>query len=86
VLKVAKSEHASTFGILDDPAGGCVAEPEAAALVTRESLSADPDRVDIGSLHPSMRPDRGVGQLASLAKVDDVLTRGVQELGSLSRR
>jgi hypothetical protein len=58
-----------------------MAEPEASMLVTRHTLSPRSQRLYIRSADATVAPRGHEGQVTSLAEVNDVLARGVEDLG-----
>jgi hypothetical protein len=61
-------------------AGDGVAEPEAAILVTSQTLRARSQGIDIGAPDPSMGSGRDKREITALAKVHDVLPGRVEDL------
>jgi len=64
--------------IADDPSGDCERQPEASALVTRESQRPVAHLLDIGAPHPAVRANGNEWQVSPIAQIDDVLARRVE--------
>lgn len=62
-----------SFWVTHQIARDCVAQPQAPQPVTGEALGAGAQRLHVSKLHPAMPARRGERQVATVAKVDDVL-------------
>jgi hypothetical protein len=85
LLEVPASELERALGITNDLTRGRVGEPEAALLIPRHALGAGSECIEIAASDAAMGPDRGEGEVASAAEIDDVLARRVEQRGRLAR-